>query len=239
MKLKNKIYLFTVLVLILPFNFFSKTNKTEKYLIGADLSHHQGKIKWSKGDKELFDFIYIKSTEGKSFKDSEFKNNWIGTKKVGILRGAYHVFRPEISGKTQSKNFIDVVPKEKNSLPPAVDLVSLYEVDIKDKNKVQKEIKILLNALENYYGKKPILYVSRDMFNKFLKGSFNNVIWTWNYKSRREPKNFDKNQTIIWQHTIAVGKKTKYKKFTKNFGLDLDYFIKDKNMFEKTMSVKF
>jgi lysozyme len=85
----------------------------------------------------------------------------IVTKKVGILRGAYHVFRPEISGKAQSKNFMEIVPKEKNSLPPAVDLVSLYEVDIKDKNKVQKEIRILLTILENHYGKKPIIYVTQ------------------------------------------------------------------------------
>lgn len=208
---------------------------TENYLVGCDLSHHQGKINWVKSYKELFSYVYIKSSEGNKFKDSEFKNNWFGSKKIGIYRGAYHVYRPEKSAKSQFMNIISVVPKDKQALPIAIDLESLNRVSIENKNNVQKELTVLIRLLKNYYGKDPILYLSNSAYKKFIQGKFENKIWTWHYTQKTEPKKFGDKKWSVWQFAVVGKENIKYKKFTKDFKLDLDYFNGNIEDFKKEM----
>ena len=79
---------------------------------GMDISHHQPIIRWNKlkilldedgrtvwrEDKavrtEAIDFVFMKASEGESFKDRCFEGRWEKAKKAGITRGAYHFFRP-------------------------------------------------------------------------------------------------------------------------------------------------
>ena len=57
---------------------------------GIDVSHHQNHIRWSelKNSGEVA-FAIAKASEGKTFKDSKFKDNW--KEMAGLdIRGAYH-----------------------------------------------------------------------------------------------------------------------------------------------------
>lgn len=223
-------------------NIKKETNKVvskfDRYLVGADLSHHQGKIDWKKSDKDLLSYVFIKSSEGRNFKDCQFKNNWNGLKKVGILRGAYHVYRPEQSGKSQFLNITEIVPVDKGSLPVAIDLEALNHVSDKDKKYIQKEIGIMIYLLKKHYGKDPILYLSNSSYDRFIKGKFNNKIWTWHYTKKSEPKKFGKKTWDIWQFATIGKNNVKYRRFTKDFELDLDYYDGTMEDFKKEMKVQ-
>ncbi|CAM5526820.1 lysozyme [Streptomyces] [Streptomyces griseus] len=73
---------------------------------GIDVSHWQGSINWGSVKAAGIDFAYMKATEGTSFKDSSFNANYTGSYNAGLIRGAYHFARPNVSnGATQAGYF--------------------------------------------------------------------------------------------------------------------------------------
>ncbi|MFI7287058.1 lysozyme [Streptomyces anulatus] len=73
---------------------------------GIDVSHWQGAINWGSVKAAGIDFAYMKATEGTSFKDSRFSANYTGSYNAGLIRGAYHFARPDVSnGATQGSYF--------------------------------------------------------------------------------------------------------------------------------------
>lgn len=143
---------------------------------GLDVSHHQGKIDWEKiAEKNKYKFVFIKATEGQDFIDKDFKYNWDEARRLGILAGAYHFFSMQSSGEKQAQNFIDIVPKENDSLPPVIDIeISLNH----EKEKVRRELRNMINKLEEHYQVKPILYVTYDTYGTYTKGYFDELkIW--------------------------------------------------------------
>ncbi|MET9701996.1 lysozyme [Streptomyces griseus] len=73
---------------------------------GIDVSHWQGAINWGSVKAAGIAFAYMKATEGTSFKDSRFSANYTGSYNAGLIRGAYHFARPDVSnGATQAGYF--------------------------------------------------------------------------------------------------------------------------------------
>src|SRR5687767_1386258 len=89
---------------------------------GIDVSHHQGRIQWPLLKSQGVDFVYIKASEGGDFRDPMFAANLKGAADSDIRRGAYHFFTLCRPGAVQAGNFISVVGKASDLLPPAVDL---------------------------------------------------------------------------------------------------------------------
>ena len=129
----------------------------EKGIIGIDVSHHNGIINWEMVNTSEIKFVIIKSTEGNSsaHSDTLFKTNWNKSLEKKLIVGAYHMFGINSSGNQQFNNYISVVPKLNNSMPPLIDVSKLSEA--KDISKLIKELKILEYKLHKYYCKKPII----------------------------------------------------------------------------------
>lgn len=175
-KLRNIIvvtFIITIVLLFLEYKGYIWHNSffAMKYEVkGLDVSHYQGDIDWTEVGKENeYHFVYIKATEGNDFIDNKFAFNWKGARMQGILTGAYHFFSMRSSAEEQAMNFISVVPKEENSLPPVIDIEIHLDHDPK---KVTEELYTLANLLEDYYDKKPILYVTYNTYNTYVKGKF-------------------------------------------------------------------
>lgn len=79
---------------------------------GVDVSHHQGKIDWSKVAGDNVAFAYMKATEGGDWKDRKFLENWKAAREAGIATGAYHFFTLCRPGKDQAENFLATLPKD-------------------------------------------------------------------------------------------------------------------------------
>ncbi|MEV6104728.1 GH25 family lysozyme [Streptomyces sp. NPDC051940] len=73
---------------------------------GIDVSHWQGSINWTSVRNAGIQFAWIKATEGTSYKDPQFNANYTNAYYAGVIRGAYHFARPNLSsGATQANYF--------------------------------------------------------------------------------------------------------------------------------------
>ena len=199
--------------------------------IGVDVSSYQASIDMNKLKEQNIKFIYIKATEGSKMQDNNISENWENAKNADLLSGAYHFFSYDSEGKTQAENFINTLGKEiKGRLLPAVD-VEYYgdkEKNPPDKEDVVRELKIFLETLEEEYGVKPLIYTRADIYNKYLKGEFDQYKkWissfytpiTWNYK----------DEWYIWQY-LNKGELEGYTGGEKY--IDLNILNKDKKLDE-------
>lgn len=146
---------------------------------GIDVSHHQGRIVWRKVAKAGISFVYMKATEGNDFVDPSFRANWAGAKAAGLARGAYHFFTLCSPGREQAENYLRVVPKDTNSLPPALDL-ELFGSCTKrpTREKVLHEIRVWLELVEARYNKRAVLYTSGEFYKVYLSGGgLNRPFW--------------------------------------------------------------
>ncbi len=195
-----------VLVLVIAFSSVFILAKTKKIFInkwfvneknstiGVDVSSYQADIDMDKLKEQDIRFIYIKATEGSKAQDDRFAENWDKAEKAGLLSGAYHFFSYDSEGKTQAENFIKTVGTDLNGrLLPVVD-VEYYgdkEQNPPVKEDVIRELKIYLETIEQAYDVKPMIYTRSDIYDKYLKGEFDEYkkwissLYTplsWNYK---------------------------------------------------------
>ena len=78
-------------------------------LIGADISHHNGKnaVETVLNKQKGTDFIMVKATEGKTYVDPMFDKNASDVINNGLLLGIYHYARPENnSPSAEAANFL-------------------------------------------------------------------------------------------------------------------------------------
>jgi len=151
---------------------------------GIDVSVHQGNLNWkilkeAAADDVKLDFAFIKATEGKTRVDKYFKNNWQASKKNGFIRGAYHFFLPNKSGKEQAELFLRTVDLEEG------DLAAVCDIEITggaDQEMINYNLKEWLEAVEEATGKKPILYSSKKFYEKYLEAEFSEYpLWIAHY----------------------------------------------------------
>lgn len=180
---------------------FNHPSKAKYPVRGIDISHHQGTIDWRKVNSEAFRFVYIKATEGETFKDHQFKTSWNNAKARGLDVGAYHYFTFRRSGRLQAQNFISEVPPEKGMLPPVIDLeFTGNDRRVKTREELCLELDTLESILYAYYGVPPIFYVSKEAYDFFLSGRYKrNLIWIRNVYYK--PALSDGRKWMFWQYS--------------------------------------
>ncbi|MDR0918019.1 MAG: DUF1294 domain-containing protein [Oscillospiraceae bacterium] len=182
---------------VLLFNNPSKKNYPVR---GVDVSSYQGEIDWALLAENDIEFAFIKATEGSSFVDEYFLKNYENALKTDLRIGAYHFFSYDSSGLTQAQNFISVVGKIDDMLPPVVD-VEFYgdkEKNLPDKDDVTRELTAFLTAIEEHYNQKPIIYATEKSYKLYISENFSDYdIWIRNVFT--SPSN-NKDWTF-WQYT--------------------------------------
>lgn len=139
---------------------------------GIDVSHHQGSIDWKSVAKAGILFAFAKLTEGDTFVDSQFARNWSEMKDAGILRGAYHFFRPAKSASAQAEKFIQTVGNlDSGDLPPMLDLEETQGhnewTDLPQEERVAVALG-WLDLVEDGLDVKPIVYTRRGFVTAHL-----------------------------------------------------------------------
>ncbi len=171
------------------------------YVHGIDVSSYQQKIKWELVE-EMEDngvhisFAFIKATEGVTLVDSYFQRNWRESQKNGIIRGAYHYFKPKKSGLWQARFFLQTVNLEPGDLPPVLDV---EETGGLNKKELQKNVREFLEEIERKTSVKPIIYTGYKFYEDYLRGEFDDyTLWVAHYyKSQLKLK---ANEWKFWQH---------------------------------------
>jgi GH25 family lysozyme M1 (1,4-beta-N-acetylmuramidase)/peptidoglycan hydrolase-like protein with peptidoglycan-binding domain len=161
--------------------------------IGIDVSDNDGTINWTKVATTQIDshspnstgvqpikFAFIRASDGKSYNDTEFSNNWQGINSTNIIHGAYHFFRagPTASdGKSQAVHFLSILnsqnpPAYSNGfLPPIVDYEFDKPMSAHLKNLTLANLTIFLNYVHNVTGRTPIIYTSYEPWSKLTNST--------------------------------------------------------------------
>ena len=96
------------------------------YTVGIDVSHYQGEVNWPAVAEAGVRFAFIKATEGTSYKDPNFNANYVNAYNAGVIRGAYHFARPNISAGSTQANYLasngGAWSADSRTLPAALDL---------------------------------------------------------------------------------------------------------------------
>ena len=175
--------------------------KHEGKTVGIDVSEYQGKISWSYVDtienQYPLHFVFIRATAGNDAVDRRFKRNWEGAKKNKMIRGAYHYYRPNENSLEQAELFIKTVRLQKGDLPPVLDIEKLPKNQ--SMTNLKKGLRRWLQAIENHYKVKPIIYTGEKYYDDFLKEEFSDYLfWIANYNFYREEIQDD---WLFWQFT--------------------------------------
>ncbi|WP_018478646.1 glycoside hydrolase family 25 protein [Pontibacter roseus] len=169
-------------------------------LLGIDVSKYQRNINWEKVRDNDVSFAFIKATEGAKLKDSHFSKNWEKTAEVGIIRGAYHFYRPNVSPDVQANNFVGAVTLQPGDLPPVLD------VEVRGRqplNHFRGDLKEWLVLVERAYGIKPVIYTGYSFYKDYLEGYFDEYpLWIahYNVKELALQRN-ERTLLSFWQHT--------------------------------------
>ncbi|MDQ7806426.1 GH25 family lysozyme [Amycolatopsis sp. A133] len=73
--------------------------------LGHDVSGHQGPVDWAAAAGAGAKFVYVKATEGTGFVNPQFGQQYDGAHAAGIIRGAYHFARPDVSGGAEQAEY--------------------------------------------------------------------------------------------------------------------------------------
>jgi lysozyme len=170
----------------------AKTETAASHLFGIDVSHHQGVIDWAKVKAAGVNYCFMKASEGSTFKDKRFDFNWNQTKANGIIRGAYHFFRPNAPVSRQVDNLVAKVGKlEVGDLPPVLDAEVPSSWTRFSVSKRVGMIEEWMVGVEEALGIKPILYLSPSFADDVLRNAAEMekyVLWLAHYTSRSEPR---------------------------------------------------
>jgi lysozyme len=168
------------------------------YVSGIDVSHYQGEVDWPAVAASGVRFAFIKATDGVDDVDPRFAQNWAGAKIAGMIRGAYHFFRPRLDAQQQAAHFLRVVAMDDLALPPALD------VEVTDglaPPALQAGIKTWLEAVRAAFGCTPIVYTDPSFWRRNVAADFSAYhLWLACYAAEPEvPATW--HAWTFWQHT--------------------------------------
>jgi GH25 family lysozyme M1 (1,4-beta-N-acetylmuramidase) len=163
----------------------TKCSDNGQVVYGVDVSGYQGSnINWSSVKAAGRVFAFAKATEGTGFIDSSFAHNWPGMRNAGVLRGAYHFFRPGTDGAAQGDYFVDQINAQGGLA--AGDLPPVADVEVSDNVSAATVIARLhafLDRVQARTGRVPLIYSANFFWGDYLGNpDFSGYpLWVANY----------------------------------------------------------
>ena len=180
---------------------------TDYAIQGIDVSKYQGDVDWNAVAGSGVRFAYIKATEGGDYLDEKFRQNWELSRASGIARGAYHFAYWCRPAEEQAAWFLANVPNDPSALPPVLD-VEWNPQSRTCPRKLPREqalamMHTILSAMEQAYGKRPVIYTSVDFHRDVLQGEFQDYpMWVRSVRAYPSVKYGDRHWNF-WQHTAT------------------------------------
>ena len=161
---------------------------------GMDVSGYQGNVNWSSAYANGARFAYVKATEGNYYTNPYFAQQYNGSYKVGMIRGAYHFARPDkTTGATQADYFINRGggwSADAKTLPGALDMeynpygATCYGLS---KSGMASWIWSFSNRYKSRTGRYPVIYTSTSWWTQCVGTSGNysttSPLWVARYTS--------------------------------------------------------
>ncbi|KLE34055.1 glycoside hydrolase family 25 protein [Aurantiacibacter luteus] len=108
------------------------------------------------------DFVYLEASRGEEGRDAVFGRNLAALAGSGIRHGAVHVYDPCVPADRQAANFVTIVPRDPDLLPPAIALGKLASEcgDPVLEAAMESELTTFINQVEGHAGQPVVLKVS-------------------------------------------------------------------------------
>lgn len=166
---------------------------------GIDISSYQGYIDWAKvsSDKDIR-FVYIKATEGATYRSPHYAHNVTQARRHGLLVGSYHYLTSTSTIDEQFANF------SKLALKSVQDLIPMLDVEVRgnwSRSQLIDSVDKFCNLVENLYGVQPMIYSTMGFYNKNLTPHFNKHHLYIGRYSNTEPEINWEGEYTIWQYS--------------------------------------
>lgn len=163
-------------------------------LSGQDVSGYQGSVNWAAQAAAGSKFTYIKATEGTTYTNPSFTQQYNGAYNAGLIRGSYHFAHPDSSsGAAQAKYFIahgGGWSADGKTLPGALDIeynpsgATCYGLS---QSAMVSWIKDFSNTYHAATGRYPVIYTTTGWWTTCTGNSAafgtNNPLWIARYSS--------------------------------------------------------
>lgn len=156
----------------------------DRYPVGGiDISAHNGRIDFRSVAADSVEFVWIKATEGATFRDRRFADNHRNAGEAGLKRGAYHFFRFDKDGVEQAINLLEAIGDRTLELGVAIDVETSGNPSGIDDDLIMERIAEMVEYL-NLRGLAPTLYCNKADFYTYLSDSFpGNSLWICAFSS--------------------------------------------------------
>lgn len=145
---------------------------TNSYTVkGIDVSAHNGDIDFHTIANEGYRFVYIKASEGRTFRDKRFADNHRKAVAAGLAVGAYHFFRFDVPGEEQAHNLMDAINGKALHLPLAIDVETQSNASFYSSAAITRELRNMVDEL-SVYGYPLIIYTNKRGNNSFINNDF-------------------------------------------------------------------
>ncbi|KQN93134.1 hypothetical protein ASE95_11260 [Sphingomonas sp. Leaf231] len=152
----------------------------ERYPVqGVDVSETTGTIVWPVLKGAGAQFGYAVATVGATTRDRNFQANWDAMARIGMKRGAMHVFSFCQSPRVQGDVFNTVVPRDLRALPAAI----AFDYDAQCPDRPQRAalvagVRAMIERIEAHTGTPVILRIAADVEDDYrLTEAFDRRWW--------------------------------------------------------------
>ena len=144
----------------------------EEYPIqGIDVSNHNGAIDFARVAAGGISFVYVKASEGCSYRDPRFTANVEAAHLAGLTVGAYHFFRKDVPGGEQARNFIEATRPVQLELPMVIDVEDWGNSRFSRHYDVIRNLSDMVRALESH-DYRLMIYTNKNGYHKYLHRHF-------------------------------------------------------------------
>ncbi|MDE6246243.1 MAG: hypothetical protein K2M41_00165 [Muribaculaceae bacterium] len=135
---------------------------------GIDVSAHNGMMNLDAAAADGIDFIFIKASEGDTFKDKNFRINYDKASHAGLKIGAYHYFRFDVGGVAQAKNLIKAIGNRHLDLGVAIDVEESNNAAGVDSLQISRRLEAMVQYL-NISGYRVTFYCTRAGYYQYIR----------------------------------------------------------------------
>lgn len=165
---------------------------------GIDVSAHNGEVDFDRVKAAGVDFVYIKASEGATWRDACFETNYRRAVDAGLAVGIYHFFRFDVEGWRQSVNVMRAINGRHLDLPVAIDIEEWGNPGGVPTQRVVTEARSMIELLRRQ-GREVIIYTNKNGYYRFVRDNFDDVaLWVCGFTN---PPMRDRARWTMWQHS--------------------------------------
>ena len=170
---------------------------------GIDVSGWQGNIDYSEVASSGIEIVYMKASEGTSFVDPYFNQNYTNAKANGLKVGFYHYLTASSNSEAvaEANFFVSTISGMTPDCRLAMDFESFGNLSAEEINEIGLTF---MQTVENLSGKEMVIYSDTSNASNIFGGGLTNYpLWVAQYEVEEPTPNGNWDSWVGWQYTDA------------------------------------